>query len=307
MQEARRFAILCALCEIPWRPLWLTGLTQSTTEDVRGKRKGRRGGRGKNPELAGTGFSKNACRVINCSLRQTIRLMETHYRILEIIACSLADALAAEAGGATRLEVIRRFDLGGLTPELERVREIARTVRLPLRVMLRESESFAVTDEGERDTLCRLAEEISQLSVNGLVLGFLRNRQVDVELLERVLACADGLRITFHRAFEEVANPLEAIAILKRYPQIDCILTSGGETRSWPEKARTLMELQQAAEPEITILAGGGLDLQSVEALASAATPIRAFHLGRAVRLPPSIGGEVSAAKVKEFICRLAG
>jgi copper homeostasis protein len=233
--------------------------------------------------------------------------METHYRILEIIACSLADAIAAEAGGATRLEIIRRFDLGGLTPELERVREIAGAVRLPLRVMLRESESFEVTDEGERDKLCLLAEEISKLQVDGLVLGFLRNRQIDVELLERVLACAKGLRVTFHRAFEEVANPLEVIKVLKRYPQIDGILTSGGQHKSWMEKARTLAELQQAAQPEIAILAGGGLDLQSIEALASAALPIRAFHLGRAVRLPPAVTGKVSAAKVKEFICRLAG
>jgi copper homeostasis protein len=231
-------------------------------------------------------------------------LMENHRRILEIIACSVADAVAAERGGATRLEIIRRFDLGGLTPSLERLREISQAVRIPLRVMLRESEPFEVTEESECQRLCHLAGEISRLEVDGLVLGFLRGGQIDVDLLERVLACAKGLKITFHRAFEEVKNPLEALAVLKRYPQVDCILTSGGGS-DWPESVKLLEALQQAADPEITILAGGGLDLHRVEALCSA-TDIRAFHLGRAARIPPVVDGEVSAARVEEFLQGIA-
>jgi hypothetical protein len=90
--------------------------------------------------------------------------MNTDKRILEVIACSVEDAVEAERGGATRLEVISRFDLGGLTPPLALVRDIRARVRLPVRVMLRESESFEVADAGERHRLCRLAGEFAAAS-----------------------------------------------------------------------------------------------------------------------------------------------
>lgn len=219
--------------------------------------------------------------------------------ILEIIACSVADAIAAAEGGATRLEIISRFDLGGLTPALALIVEIQSAVKIPLRVMLRESVSFEVNDTAERDRLCALAAEIAALKVDGLVLGFLRNRQIDIDLLEQVISCAANLRVTFHRAFEELANPLAAIAKLKKYPQIDCILTSGS-AGDWAKKIELLAKCKEAASPEISLLVGGGVDLQTIEWLYQATT-IRAFHLGRAVRAPSAVHGAVKAAKVAEF------
>jgi copper homeostasis protein len=62
--------------------------------------------------------------------------------LLEIIVCSVADAIEAARGGADRLEVARDMDRQGLTPSIEMVREIMRSVRLPLRVMVRETGGF---------------------------------------------------------------------------------------------------------------------------------------------------------------------
>lgn len=226
-------------------------------------------------------------------------MMKTAPPILEIIACSPADALAAAQGCATRLEVISRFDLGGLTPTLELVREIAGAVNLPLRVMLRESLGFEVNDEAERRRLCAKAREIAGLAVEGLVLGFLRGRQIDEPLLEDILSGAPNLRVTFHRAFEELEDPIAAIAILKKYPQVDCILTSGGAT-DWSQKRQLLMQCEAAASPEITILVGGGVDFEVIEGLQKS-TGLRAFHMGRAVRVPPEPYGRVDAAKVSRL------
>jgi copper homeostasis protein len=220
--------------------------------------------------------------------------------MLEIIACSLADAMAAAQGGATRLEVISRFDLGGLTPALQLVREIAEAVNLPLRVMLRESVCFEVNDEAERRRLCSKARELAELGVDGLVLGFLRDRRIDEPLLEDILACAPHLRVTFHRAFEELENPFAAIATLKKYPQVDCILTSGGAAQ-WPQKLELLAQCEAAASPEISILVGGGVDAEAIEMLQKS-TGIGAFHMGRAVRVPADPDGRVDTAKVGRIV-----
>src|SRR2546421_13095154 len=92
---------------------------------------------------------------------------------LEVIAVSVDDALAAERGGARRIELISRFDLGGLTPPLELVRDVVNSVGIPVRVMLRESADFDVRDESERAKLCATARELAATGIDGLVCGFL--------------------------------------------------------------------------------------------------------------------------------------
>jgi copper homeostasis protein len=94
--------------------------------------------------------------------------------ILEVIVCSIEDAVAAERGGANRLEVISHYEVGGLTPSFDLVRDITSTVKIPARVMLRESEPFVVTDKGEIKRLLGAASDFARLPIDGLVLGFLK-------------------------------------------------------------------------------------------------------------------------------------
>jgi len=227
----------------------------------------------------------------------------THSIALEVIACSVADAIEAERGGADRLEVISHFEVGGLTPPLELLREIRAAVSLPLRVMLREDGGYEVIDEAETERLCATARELNMTGVEGVVLGFLRAGEIDVEVTSRILACAPDLKATFHHAFDETNDRLRAIAELRKFEQVDRILTSGGG-KSLSRRIENLAAYEQAAGPEIKILAGGGLDAVKIKAI-RAATNIREFHVGRAARMPASIDGAVSAGRVRDIIKRL--
>ena len=224
--------------------------------------------------------------------------------LLEVIACSVADAIEAQRGGAGRLEIIRDFQRGGLTPPLELVQDILNAVTLPVRVMLREGDSYEITGEAARDAecekLCRAATQFSELQVDGVVLGFLRKREIDVQLTGQVLSCAPNLSATFHHAFEETADPFSAIRTLKGLQQVDRILTSGG-TGDWQKKIERLSQYSAEAGPEIEILAGGGMDHQSIRMI-SQATRIREFHVGRAAREPASASGVVRSELVKELV-----
>lgn len=226
--------------------------------------------------------------------------------LLEVIVCSLADAVAAEQGGANRLEIISHYEVGGLTPSLDLVREIVTKVKVPARVMLRAAEPFVVVDEKERARLCAAARSFSELPLDGLVLGFLLNDkeggQIDHELLARVLACAPNLKATFHRAFEELPDSLRAVAELKQHPQIDCILTSGG-AESWATKLTRFVAWERAARPEIGMLIGGGTDAEAIRRFCQQ-TDLRSFHVGRAVRAVREgerLDGAVQAERVREL------
>jgi copper homeostasis protein len=222
--------------------------------------------------------------------------------VIEVIATSVEDAIAAQNGGAQRIELVSHFEVGGLTPSVELAQAVLDVVTIPVRVMLRERNSFEV-DEAETKRLCAFAEQFAKMKVDGLVLGFLRGGEIDTRALSRVLACAPNQRVTFHRAFELIGNPIDAVRLLKHFPQVDTILTSGGEGE-WREKAARLSSLQTQAQPKIEVLVGGGINLSAMTTLIRFDN-LRAFHLGRAAREPQTIDGVVSAERVSNIAALL--
>jgi copper homeostasis protein len=219
--------------------------------------------------------------------------------LLEVIACSVADAVELQHGGAGRLEVVREIQRGGLTPPLSLVQQIIAVVSLPVRVMLREKDSYDVSSAKEKERLCAAAQQFSALRIEGLVLGFLREGRIDVALTQQVLSCAPNLKATFHHAFEET-EPFEAIRDIKKIKQVDRILTHGG-AGDWQVRIEQLAKYQEAAHPEIEVLVGGGLDAEKIKTIAQS-TAIREFHVGRAARTAGRVDGVVQAARVKTLV-----
>lgn len=220
--------------------------------------------------------------------------------LLEVIVCSVSDAIEAQRGGAGRLEIIRDLQSGGLTPPLELVQEIVDAVTLPVRVMLRESDSYEVTGQDEKEKLFAGARDLSELNVDGMVLGFLSRGEIDVPLTELVLSGAPNLSATFHHAFEEANDPFMAIRVLRQLKQVDRLLASGG-SGPWTEKIKRLSRYEAEVDSEIEILVGGGVDQQSI-GMVRQSTGIREFHVGRAARKPASPEGVVSSELVKALV-----
>lgn len=225
--------------------------------------------------------------------------------MLEVIVGSLSDAVEAERGGADRLEVIRDFERGGMTPTLDLVKSIRATVSLPLRVMLRENDGYTVQGEAEIEKLCATALQLQELRVDGIVLGFLRDGEIDFAVLERILSVTPEVKLTFHHAIEETKNPLKAIRQLKRFSQVDHLLASGG-AGDLKQRIGQLRSYLREAGKDLTVLAGGGLDAQAIKALIET-TDICEFHVGRASRVPAQTNGVVKAERVRELVRLING
>ena len=219
--------------------------------------------------------------------------------MLEVIACSIADAIEAERGGAGRLEIVRAMDAGGLTPPIALVREIVAAVSIPVRVMLRENAGFEAGGEAEIDKLCRAAREFAALGVDGFVIGFVRGHGLDLTPAQQILSSAPGVRATFHRAFEELDDAEAGVTALKTALQFDRILVSAARVRG-------LQQLVESAAPELTIVAGGGVDADAIRVLRKT-TGIREFHVGRAARRGADIGQPVDSGRVKKLAVLLDG
>lgn len=218
--------------------------------------------------------------------------------LLEVIVQTVADARAAAEGGADRLEIVREIRRGGLTPPLTLVTAIAAAVTLPLRVMVRENDGYD-TDPSEVPALARAAAQFARIGVDGLVAGFSKAGTPSISHLSVVLDAAPGVAVTFHRAFDAVSDPLAAIDLLARIPQIDGILTSGGEGTPQARCAR-LREYAVRAGDRLTIVAGGGVDEEALALFAKAGCA-RVVHVGRAARDGKNPEGPVSVARVRRL------
>lgn len=217
--------------------------------------------------------------------------------ILEVIATSVEDAVEAARGGAHRLEVVRDLSCGGLTPSIDLVRRIQREVTLPLRVMVRESEGYACDPDDELRAITDQVRRLEALGVEGIVIGWTRDGGIDQRAVARVLEAGPSLRATFHRAFDTLPDPERALRILRKYRQVDHVLTGAG-TGTWASRCGALERYAGWAGPGIVILPGGGVDTETLRALTSC-NGITEAHVGRAARAGCTVEGPVSADAVR--------
>jgi copper homeostasis protein len=215
--------------------------------------------------------------------------------LLEVIVQSVADAREAARGGADRLEVVRGIRDGGLTPSTALVRAIAADVPLPLRVMVRENAGFS-TDAHEMPALCDAVAAFAAESVDGVVLGFANGCEPAIDETVRVLGAAPAMRATFHRAFDHLRDPLDAIERLAAIPQIDRVLTSGGEGTP-AERCEQLRRYSARADSRLIIVAGSGVDEEMLARIAQTGC-VAEVHVGRAARADGNQESPVSAARV---------
>ncbi len=218
--------------------------------------------------------------------------------LLEVIVQTVADAAAAERGGADRLEVVRDIRQGGLTPPLALVLAIAAETGLPLRVMVRSNAGYAL-QPGELDELRDAAAGFAAAAVDGVVIGFATGGRPDTDDVSRVLAAAPGVRATFHRAFDVLDDPAGAIAAIAGIRGVDRILTGGGEGPA-EVRCRRLADYTARAAPGLRIIAGGGVD-EAALALFARAGCTHEFHVGRAARVDNEPDSPVSTARVQRL------
>ncbi|MEV8597991.1 copper homeostasis protein CutC [Streptomyces sp. NPDC052012] len=224
--------------------------------------------------------------------------------VLEVIALDVEDAVAAQAGGADRLELVTDMAADGLTPSAGTVRAIRGAVDISLRVMLRLADGFAA---GDVDRLVGVAQEMRAVGASEFVLGFLgADGGVDLDAVERVVGELEGCRWTFHRAIDRAADRDALRKQLDGLPGLDTYLTAGAAEGVDAGLPTLLREARLRGEPgyEQQLLVGGGLRLDHVPVLLDAG--VDGFHIGGAAR-PEGWDGAVSAEAVARWRGVLGG
>ena len=188
----------------------------------------------------------------------------------------LPSAVAAEKGGADRLELCANLSSGGTTPSRALLRQVKEACAIPVNVLIRPRFGDFLYDGAE---LGQMEEEIAafrDLGANGAVIGVLTpDGELDVPSMKRLMAAAGGMEVTLHRAFDMARDPFET---LERAAELGCttILTSG-QAADALAGADVLAELVRRAAGRIHIMAGSGVRKDNIRAIHEK-TGVRVFH-----------------------------
>ncbi|WP_149427062.1 copper homeostasis protein CutC [Exiguobacterium acetylicum] len=201
--------------------------------------------------------------------------------MLEIIASTVEEAVAAEQAGADRIELVSALSEGGLTPSYGLIRQVVSTVEIPVHVLVRPHSKSFVYSKSDEETIITDIDLIRELGAAGIVVGSLTaDGRVDEGFLGRIIKHKGELSLTFHRAIDSSRDILEAAEVLADFPEVDRILTSGGQATALEGK-ETIARLIED-HPDLIILPGSGITLENAEALLEA-TKASELHVGSAV------------------------
>lgn len=203
--------------------------------------------------------------------------------ILEIAANSVTSALAAEAGGATRVELFSALEVGGLTPSHAAIAVAIERLGIPVHVLIRPRAGDFVFNDLECEVMRRDIEACKTMGCAGVVIGVLTaDGAVDVARCRTLMDATRGMSVTFHRAFDFARDPdraLEAVIALG----CNRLLTSGRAADALAG-APLIRKLIEQARGRITIMPGGGIDANNIAAIART-TGAREFHASAKVRV----------------------
>ncbi len=186
----------------------------------------------------------------------------------EVCANSVESCLAAQAGGANRVELCAGIPEGGTTPsygEISMAREVLDITRL--HVIIRPRGGDFLYSPMEVKTMLKDIEMAKHLGVDGVVFGCLTtNGEIDFTVMQELMKASQGLSVTFHRAFDVCRNPKEA---LEQIIELGChrILTSGQQATA-EQGIPLLKELQEQAAGRIILLAGCGVNEKNIARIA---------------------------------------
>jgi copper homeostasis protein len=184
--------------------------------------------------------------------------------LLEACLDSLELAVAAERGGAGRIELCDRLDVGGTTPSRELIEGVVKAVKIPVFPIIRVRGGDFFHTDAEVEQMKVDAEMAASAGAAGIVIGILKpDRTIDAERTRAVMDVAPNLPATFHLAFDVAPDPMAAMETVAEIG-ISRILTRGGGTTAL-DGVEGLRRLVDRSAGRVHVMAGGSVREDNAE------------------------------------------
>lgn len=178
---------------------------------------------------------------------------------LEICANSYQSAMNAQKAGAHRIELCSELSIGGITPSYQLLKKVMKNLHIPVHVLIRPRGGDFIYSKEEFEMMKENILICKELGSKGIVSGVLHtDNRIDIKRTQELIALCKPLSFTFHRAFDEVPEPMRAIHQLMSMG-VDRLLTSGQKNTSI-EGLDLIVELQEIAKNKLIVMPGSGIN-----------------------------------------------
>ncbi len=187
--------------------------------------------------------------------------------LFEVCVDSVESAIAAEKGGAARVELCCALLEGGLTPSAGAIALARKSLRIGLNVIVRPRGGDFLYTAAEHQVMLEDVDTAKKLGADGVVVGILTaSGEVDLSRTRELVERARPMSVTFHRAFDMTRDPFAALEALVGLG-IDRVLTSGQE-ESAMEGLDLLRDLVSRASDRIVVMVCGNLTEKNIGRIA---------------------------------------
>lgn len=177
--------------------------------------------------------------------------------IKEACVETFEEAKLAEKKGANRIELCSDLAHDGLTPSFDLMKKVISELQIPVITMVRPRAGDFIYTESEIVQMKLEIDLAKKAGAAGIVLGLLtQDNRMDFENTKTLADYAKPLPVTFHKAIDELENPVEGVKDLLQIKNIKRILTSGGKPTAL-EGQETIREMIKVAGEQIIILVAG--------------------------------------------------
>jgi copper homeostasis protein len=184
--------------------------------------------------------------------------------IVEICANSYESAMAAQKGGADRIELCTQLAVGGLTPSYLLIEKIISELSIPVHVLIRPRKGDFCYSEDEISTMINDIEFCKISGCKGVVSGVLQSDlSIDLSATQQLIEAANGIDFTFHRAFDCVKKPLSSLEQLVDL-KVKRVLSSGQKATAI-DGITLLSEMKKIANRHLEIMPGSGINLNNAK------------------------------------------
>lgn len=188
--------------------------------------------------------------------------------IKEACVESFEKALEAQNNGANRIELCENLAVGGTTPSYGTVKVCLEKLDIPIFPMIRARGGNFIYSKDEIETMKEDIKIFKELGVKGVVLGCLiSNNKIDLELTKELVDLAYPMEVTFHKAIDEIQNPLDYIDDLVNIG-IKRILTSGGKATALEGKD-LINEMIKKSNGRLKIVVAGKVTKENLNGLSN--------------------------------------
>lgn len=222
--------------------------------------------------------------------------------MLEIIVENLEDALAAEAGGATLLDLKSNFVGGGFTPTAGMVEMICSRVNTDVVVLVRSQVKSLILSSEDISIMCADIKLSAERGASGFLLGAINEQgTIDDYAVEKFKEAANGLPLHFNLAWEVTEDPRRALDDLIRLG-VKTARTSGGQGAGGKaiDRIDDIRSFKEQSAGQITLLLSGGVNCSNITPLVRG-TGVMHAHAGSGVRQPANPKGILGEEKVREL------